>query len=446
MKKIVYIFSFFILLMMSNACNGFLDEKSDSLLAVPETLEDNQAILDRTYVLGLNPTSAEISADDLYLTESDFNAMPNESEKRLYLWQPDYVSLESGNDWKNSYTKINIFNNVLFNLDYYNIPDSDNVRGQALVFRAAIYLDAAQIWCLAYDAATADQDLGLPLRIDPDANIPSVRATLRETYNQILTDLHTAIQLLPNQQIAASRPSKVTALGFLSRTYLYMGDYENSLKYGLEALSINKQLMNYNTLNVNASYPIANLNMEVLLPTSISYSPFLSVNTAKIPTEIYNLYEENDLRKTIFFKINSNGEVLFRGNYGGSSTRKNCLAIDEIYLNVSESYAQLNNPAKATFWLNTLLETRWKTGTYTPLDIKDNTELLLKIQEERRKELLFRGLRWADIKRYNKAGAQISLTRTVNGKIYNLPPNDLRFAIAIPEDIIEMTGMPQNPR
>ena len=68
------------------------------------------------------------------------------------------------------------------------------------------------------------------------------------------------------------------------------------------------------------------------------------------------------------------------------------------------------------------------------------------IAKERRKELLFRGLRWADLKRYNRDGAHITLTRTVANKVYTLPPNDPRYAIAIPEDIIKMTDMPQNPR
>ncbi|WP_143754113.1 hypothetical protein [Chryseobacterium sp. 52] len=59
---------------------------------------------------------------------------------------------------------------------------------------------------------------------------------------------------------------------------------------------------------------------------------------------------------------------------------------------------------------------------------------------------MIRGLRWSDLKRYNSDGANITLTRTVNGQTNTLPPNYLRYAVAIPEDIITLTGMSQNPR
>ena len=64
MKKIFLLFSLSSAMLTVISCNRFLDEKSDSLLAVPETLDDNQAILDRYLIMGLNPVSAEISADD----------------------------------------------------------------------------------------------------------------------------------------------------------------------------------------------------------------------------------------------------------------------------------------------------------------------------------------------------------------------------------------------
>ncbi len=102
--------------------------------------------------------------------------------------------------------------------------------------------------------------------------------------------------------------------------------------------------------------------------------------------------------------------------------------------------------------LNTLLINRWKvdpvTGktTYTSQTASDEKEALDKILLERRKELLYRGLRWTDIKRLNKLGANISLTRIINGQTFTLPPKDLRFALPIPEDVISLSGMEQNKR
>lgn len=57
-----------------------------------------------------------------------------------------------------------------------------------------------------------------------------------------------------------------------------------------------------------------------------------------------------------------------------------------------------------------------------------------------------RGLRWMDIKRLNKEDYKINLTRNVLGQAYILTPNDPRYALPIPEDIILSSGMPQNPR
>lgn len=433
-------------LLCFSACSRFLSEKSDSGLATPETLEDNQAMLDRYQILSSNATSGEISADDIYVTDADFNTMFHEAEKRLYTWQPDKVAIASGNDWENAFLKINILNTVLFNIDHYSIAGAENVKGQALALRGLYYLEAAQLWCLQYDPATAGTTLGLPLRLSPDMNIPSVRASLKDTYARIITDLQTAAALLPAKQIAVSRPSRTTALGLLSRAYLYMGDYENALKNGNAALALHQQLLNYNSLNPEASFPIPDLNTEILLRTSMASSAFLTSAKAKIHPEVYAMYQPDDLRRKIYFRILPSGEVLFKGNYSGSSSRMTVVATDELYLNVAEALAKTNQVSAAMEMLNKLLVNRWKSGTFTPFTASDQKAAVEIIRRERRKELMFRGLRWADIKRYNREGTGIILKRTVNGVEHILPANDLRYAIAIPEDIIKMTGMPQNPR
>lgn len=447
MKNKIVLFISVLCLSVSSGCSDFLDEKSDSRLVTPETLEDNQALLDRTSnLLGGNSISGEISSDDIYITNSDYDGISYEADKRLYTWQPNLVSRSSGNDWESCFYRINICNTVLNNIQQYHIGNAGNVEGQALAIRASIYLEAAQIWCPAYNESTSNTELGLPLRLDPDVNQPSVRSNLQHTYAQILEDLHIAISLLPEKQVSVTRASKATALGILARTYLYMGDYANAKLYADQALAINGDLLDFNTLSSSDSYPIKEMNVEVLLPTAIAYSPILSGNNAKIPQSFYESYEDNDLRKSVFFRTNTNGQILFKGNYSGTSQRLSVLAKDELYLIAAESYAQLNDLDNAMSKLNKLLIKRWKNGTFTNFTASDKETALQLIRKERRKELLLRGLRWADLKRYNRDGLSITLQRTVNNKDHILPPNDLRYAIAIPEDIIKQTGMPQNPR
>ncbi|MET3538960.1 RagB/SusD family nutrient uptake outer membrane protein [Chryseobacterium limigenitum] len=449
MRKIKILWISLSLILTSYGCSDFLDEKSDLKLATPDRLEDNQMLLNNYGFLNVDfASSGETSSDDHYLTDADYNGLSFEATKRLHIWMPDNVAppISSGNDWSTCYRSIYVCNAVLFNMQDKNFTgeQADNIRGQALALRAFRYLDAAQIWCKAYDPQTAGTDLGLPLRLDPDMNIPSVRSTVKQTYDQIISDLQTAIPLLLPKQISGMRISRAAAYGLLARTYLFMGDYDNALKNTEQALNINNDLMDFNALNPNADYPIEEMNKEVLLWTAMGYESHLI--PAKIPDHIYQMYDNNDLRKTIFFRKNTVNEILFKGYYNNVNGPIISVANDELYLMAAECNVRLNKIQEGMSYLNNLLVKRWKTGTYIPMTANSQAEALNIILKERRKELLIRGLRWSDLKRYNRGGANITLTRTVNGQTYTLSPNDLRYAVAIPEDIIILTGMPQNPR
>jgi hypothetical protein len=60
--------------------------------------------------------------------------------------------------------------------------------------------------------------------------------------------------------------------------------------------------------------------------------------------------------------------------------------------------------------------------------------------------LVFRGLRWSDLKRYNRDGADITLTRTLGDIVYTLPPNDNKWLFPIPANEIKTSNIFQNPR
>ena len=113
---------------------------------------------------------------------------------------------------------------------------------------------------------------------------------------------------------------------------------------------------------------------------------------------------------------------------------------------MAESYMKKNKVELGLTYLNELMSNRWKVGYFIPYSVDNSTLGIDLVMSERRKELLTRGLRWADLKRMNRDGANITLKRIVKGVTYTLPPNDLRCAIAIPEDVIALSGIKQNAR
>mgnify|MGYP003655850958 FL=1 len=70
-----------------------------------------------------------------------------------------------------------------------------------------------------------------------------------------------------------------------------------------------------------------------------------------------------------------------------------------------------------------------------------------KILMERRKELLFRGIRWVDLKRLNQeAESAETLERKYNELNPILAPEDTRYTFLIPPAEINLNPMPQNNR
>jgi starch-binding outer membrane protein, SusD/RagB family len=123
------------------------------------------------------------------------------------------------------------------------------------------------------------------------------------------------------------------------------------------------------------------------------------------------------------------------------------LATDEMYLIRAESDARMDKLDHALSDLNTLLKKRWNNKVnYKPFYSADKNEIIDRILLERRKELLWRGLRWSDIRRLNVMNAGIILKRKVGNTLFDLKPNDLTTIMLIPEVEILLGGISQNSR
>ena len=435
------------------SCKKFLDEKQDQKLVVPKTVQDLQSLLEVWFTVNrYGPQMGEVSADDYYMTNEDWLAS-NEYLRRGYVWEGrNLFTPGSNNDWGNTYYNIYRANTVLFYLDKIDRvpgdqPSWNTTKGTAHFLRGSWFAQVAWIWSQAYNRNTASADLGIPLRLTPDFNERTHRSNLQQTYDQIIFDLKEAAFYLPERASHPISPSKSAAFGWLSRVYLSMGEYDSAGVYAGKAISLHPDLMDFNDLNAAANAPIASFNKEVIYHSVINKT--LSTTRARIDTLLYNSYDNNDLRKAVYFRFFSN-RYIFKGSYDGSDVAGgwfNGIASDEMYLNRAEYYARNGDKDEALQDLNTLMIKRWRNnGTWMPILAASSEEALTIILSERRKELTQRGLRWMDIKRLNKQGANISLRRIINATEYNLQPNDKKYALPIPEDVIQMTGIPQNPQ
>ncbi len=450
MRTILFLLS--LIAFTGTGCKKYLDAKPDKSLVIPRTLKDAQALLDNSYLMNIEaPTAGEASADNYYLSDESYNALYSQAYKNLYNWG-DEISLNLyPSDWEIGYDQAYPCNVALETLSGVartteNAAAWDNVEGSALYYRANAFLKVAYTWALAYDSATAATGLGIPLRLHSDFNEVSQRASVQETYDRVISDLTTAMPLLPVTPLFRTRPGKPAAYALLARTYLAMGNYADAGRYANSSLQLYHTLLNYNAIDSNAVYPFEQLNAETVLLSS-GYGATIDEYTAKIDTSLYDSYDDNDLRKILFFRANDDGSHAFRGTYVGGYGVFTGIATDEAYLMRAECYARTGNVTEALADLNILLLNRYRTGTYQPFAMNNAVELLDIILKERRKELLMRDLRWMDVKRLNKESRYaVTLTRFINGIKITLPSNDPRYALPLPRTVIELTGMPQNPR
>lgn len=442
------------------ACKkNWLDGKPNKSLVVPSTVSDYQALLDNTSTMNTQlPTLSMVGDGDYYISDTKFNALSSPQETGAYLWAntPDFFGGQPCTDWIAAYGRILHANIVLDGIATLTIPNSDqtayqNVKGSALFYRSLDLFDLSQQYCKPFDANTAGSDLGLPLRTSSNINLTVDRSTLNATYSLFINDLLTAIPLLPVTPTFPTRPSKPAAYGLLARIYLSQQNYNKALLYADSCLQLKHDLLNYNNVVPKKLAPFTRFNAEVIYHATLgSYESAFPVNAQIVSPDLYQLFTANDLRQTYFFVNNSDGQnhMAYQGSYSGAAIPPfGGIATDEIFLIRSECYARTGNVTSAMTDLNTLLQNRYKTGTFTNLTAANADAALALILTERRKELCFRNLRWSDLRRLNTDSRfQVTLTRTVNGQTYTLLPNSPKYLL--PLDPIETSsgGLVQNPR
>lgn len=451
------------------ACEGnFLDVRPSVRQRVPQSLADYVALLDNTGTMSVSSHAlGMIGSDELYLTEPSYNTFPtgvnHNYQKRAYTWEKQiFEGNESSKlDWNDGYKRILWANLVLDGIGNLSLSGSDKAvaeqaRGMALFHRAWNYYNLAQLFCPVYEESSASESLGLPLRLEPDLTLRIGRSSLKDTYRQITKDLEEARELLPVNTVTIYRPNKAAILALLSRIYLQMGVYQQAYEYADQCLTLSDELLDYNTADVNKPLsftPLAAGNPEVLFLATLSgqmnvYLRILTTPFILVDIDLYNSYEVGDIRREAYFLKNSDGNFSFKGSYDATLySFFTGMATDEVYLTKAECAVRLGDIPTALAAVNYLRKHRFLPDTFVAWDIQDADDLLDSIVAERRRELVFRGTRWEDLRRLNKeSGHAKTLTRVLGDRTFTIEPGSNRYIWPIPLEAVQVGGYEQNER
>jgi hypothetical protein len=446
-------------LMSCEKQDNFLDVKRLNSDVTPSTLQDFQAVLDNVTVFNsIYPSIGLLCTDNASLSDPTLNTA-SAVERNSYIWAKDIYEGQASSEWSNGYQMVEYANIVLDGLKKINVTSANQmqfneIKGSALFYRSLAFYGLAELFTQPYDSSTSNTDLGIPLRLSSDINIPSARATLQQTFNQIISDLQTAENLLPQSPAFTTRPGQVSCNALLSKVFLCIQDYTNAGKYANLALTLNNTLLDYNSglVNKTSTYHFPTFqtgNPEIIFwAYPQGYATLRANGPGIVDTLLYRSYLSNDLRKTLYFKTTGPATISFVGSYLGTLNRFAGLANNEVYLIRAECYARAGNTSAAMADLNTLLVKRYAAGTFIPYNAVSSADALTQILSERRKELPFTGLvRWEDLRRLNK-DPQFALTinHSYNGTMFTLQANDKRYAFPIPDLEIQKYGLQQNSR
>lgn len=450
---LVYLTTAVILLLIG--CKKYLEKPTTNNITTIDSLTQCEWMLNNIELLGNNPMAGELSSDNHYFRPGIWQEL-SFLEKNLYMWKEDIFEGQGNfRDYDNPYKQIYLANVVLQALK--NIHTEINqqeqlnyVEGASLFYRGSAFYNLLQLFARPYKASTSATDTGIALRLSPDISVSLVRATMKASYEQVIADLQKAAVLLPHYSTVSTKhkPSKIASFAMLARVNVSMRNYQQALIWADSCLKYYNLLLDYNTCPTTK--PFTRTNPEIIFQAFLDPSYTLIRTTqntdSHVDSALFNSYAATDLRKILYYQLSSNGKPLVNGSYTGGVYFFGGIATDELYLIRAECYARTGLIMEAMATLNQLLIKRYKTNSFIPLEANSAAEALEKILVERRKELVFRGLRWTDLRRLGIENRQGNISRLVNGNIYTLRPNDLRYTLPIPNDALNGSQIVQNPR
>lgn len=455
MKK--YLLYIGILSTLLTSCDNYVDIQTEGKL-IPKETANYRYILNNSYTFNKTYSLLDVASDDVVMRDDHaayFNLYYSGSTYyqpyiQTYKWSDQIIPVgEPDYDMNALYAALYNSNVVISEvMNSTNGTDAERlaIKGEAQVHRAFIFLTLINTFGKAYDPATSGTDPGVPLFTTPTVDQNITRASVKDVYDLIVSDLTDAIAsgLKPvNTGRNVAFPSQASAYALLARTNLYMGNYADAQKNAESALALQNKLLNledYENLG-DYSWPLTYQDPEIILSkqsTAYMYAPIV----LSLSDELLNSFDTKDLRYQLYTR--SLNDMSYGSIKEGRAYSKEILSgegrnagptVPELYIIKAECEARAGNAGAAMSTINTLRKTRFKAADYTDLTATDANDALIKVLAERRKELMGRGgFRWADLKRLNRDPRFAkTITRKYLTQTFTIEPGGNRYQFPFAE-------------
>lgn len=475
------------------SCDDWLGNKPKGY-TIPETYADYQKLMaNQSLFNGLDPYLVYFTDDPMLVDKKETTVEwfeyigLKDPQRNIFSFKPGQIYTPGNSDpiWEDAYSNIFNYNAVINNvLNSTGGSDTDKSRlhAEALVGRAYEYLYLVNIYGKHYDATTAATDYGVPLVLSEEVgDIKYKRHTVAEVYQQIKEDLETASSSLSDNTSYSFYPTKNACYSLMSRMYLYMGNYSESLKYANMIISVpeNIELIDYKKYkkidgtqwrcivtddNNKTQFPDGQYGFqspEHIYTRYIRNHTFNSVCESEDLRQAFakntnNEQDEVDMREELFFRADQMdrgaGMEYFKGYtiYAAWININAGTSIPEMLLTAAECEARVGSTSKAIEHLNTLRAYRIKNHIpYNAADYTDKDKVLELVLDERRCEFAMIGyVRYVDLRRLNiDPRFAKTIIHKVGNDTWELPANDKRYIMPVPQNVLEYNpGIPQYER
>ncbi|WP_038006586.1 RagB/SusD family nutrient uptake outer membrane protein [Terrimonas ferruginea] len=485
------------LLLATTGCRKFLEKDPDSNRASIQTPEQMSQLLISAYPKANYMMFSEALSDNADDKSTQLNAY--ETNSSCYMYEETNATPNEQDSpqmyWSECYNAIAATNQALSIIAKSSDPDKfRSQKGEALVARAYNHFMLVSFFSRFYNAATAEQDMGIPYVDQPEDVVTKKyeRKTVAYVFDRIEEDLLAGLPLIDDRayDIPKYHFTKAAANAFAARFYLVKREYANVLLYANAVFPANNlpdQLRPWNGVQWTAfgaadlrnEYSKSSLASNILLCEAPSW--FFRSNGSRygysdsIFNVCYNVKAICASNPTWQFEqkeyiygsqphvyIPKLGEYFKRAsinaNFGTGYIMLPLFDAEEVLFNRAEAKVYLGDATGAIADMNTYISKRAlnynatrhivdeaKLRTYAGTQNRD-TALVQGILGLRRLEYISQGMRWFDVQRYgitvrhairNTAG---TVERTIEVR-----DGDPRRVLQLPASAT-LSGLPLNPR